>query len=84
MVADSGGVGGEAWTCDAQTNKINFIQCVCPSPWFLDGNRFRRKMTIDDEVTRPWPCRPMPGVVVAGFRDAGQIFPIHDQYLIKQ
>ena len=25
MVADAGGVGGEAWTCDRQTNGINFI-----------------------------------------------------------
>jgi hypothetical protein len=34
MVADAaGGVGGEAWSCDGQTNGINFIQFVCPSPW---------------------------------------------------
>ena len=32
MVADAGGDGGEAWTCDRQTNRINFIQLVCPSP----------------------------------------------------
>ena len=29
--------GGEAWTCDGQTNGINFILFVCPSPWWLDG-----------------------------------------------
>ena len=39
MVADAGGVGGEAWTCDEQTNGINFIQFVCPSPWLLDAAR---------------------------------------------
>ena len=32
----AGGVGGEAWTCDRQTNGINFIQFVCSSPWLLD------------------------------------------------
>ncbi len=37
MVADGGGGGGEAWTSDGQTNVINFIQFVCPSPWLLDG-----------------------------------------------
>ncbi len=37
MIADAGGVGGEAWTCDGQTNG-NFIQFVCPSPWLLDGS----------------------------------------------
>ena len=37
--ADGGGVGGEAWTCDGQTNAINFIQFVCLSPWLLDGTR---------------------------------------------
>jgi hypothetical protein len=36
--SDAGGVGGEAWTCDGQTNRINFIQFVCPSPWLLDGS----------------------------------------------
>jgi hypothetical protein len=35
MVADAGGVGGEAWTCDGQTNG-NFIQFVCLSPLLLD------------------------------------------------
>ena len=29
---NSGGVGGEAWSCDGQTNGIIFIQFVCPSP----------------------------------------------------
>jgi hypothetical protein len=31
-------VGSEAWTFDGQTNGINFIQFVCPSPWLLDGS----------------------------------------------
>ena len=35
MVADAGGSGGEAWTCDGQTNGIIFIELVCPSPWLL-------------------------------------------------
>jgi hypothetical protein len=38
LADDDGGVGGEAWTCDGQTNGINFIQLVCPSPWWLDGS----------------------------------------------
>ena len=37
MVADAGGVGGEAWTCDGQTNGIKFIPFVFPSPWLRDG-----------------------------------------------
>ena len=35
----AGGVDGEAWTCDGQTNTINFIQFVCQSPWLLDAAR---------------------------------------------
>lgn len=35
----AGDVGGTAWTCDGQTNTINFIQFVCQSPWLLDAAR---------------------------------------------
>ncbi len=37
-----GGVGGEAWTCDGQTNGMNVFKFVCPSPWLLDGSGCRR------------------------------------------
>ena len=35
-------VAGEAWTCDGQTNAINFIQFVCQSPQLLDGSGYWR------------------------------------------
>jgi hypothetical protein len=37
LLADDEGVGGEAWTCDGQTNGIFFVQFVCPSTLLLDG-----------------------------------------------
>ena len=37
MVADAGGVVGEAWTCDGKTNGKFFFKFVCPSTWLLDG-----------------------------------------------
>ena len=50
MLADDGGVGGEAWTCDGQTNGKKFIQLVCPSTLLLVG------MVADDGGVGGWPA----------------------------
>ncbi len=41
LVADADGVGGEAWTCDGQTNGLNFLQFVCPSTLLHVGSGCR-------------------------------------------
>jgi hypothetical protein len=52
MVADADAVGGEAWTCDGQTNAINFIQFVSPSPRLLDGSEsLANRLSVDQVVS---------------------------------
>jgi hypothetical protein len=47
----TGGVGGEVWTCDGQTNGINFNPFVCPSPWLLDGSGYRSSRQFDELIS---------------------------------